>query len=114
MAAVWEHSIDPYDVSDFSVDCTGILEEGEAIANFSLVTLAQSELLGLQIKSGAGYSPVINGNVITMWLGILESEQGNPAFSGAGVTLPLELNITTNSVPARKKQRTLAVRVVQK
>ena len=114
MAAIWEHSIDPYDVNDFSVDCTGILESGESISQYSLVVLPQSELLGLQIKSGGGYGPVVNGNIITMWLDILETEQGNPAFSGAGITLPFELNITTDSVPPRKKQRTLSVRVLQK
>ena len=106
--------MDPYDIVDYSVDCTGALESEETIVSFSINILAEASVLGLQNKLDSGYNNELIGNTIRMWLTVISAEQANPAFSGEGAVLPIELVINTNSTPPRRKQRTLGVRVVQR
>ena len=111
--SVWTESMDPYDIVDYSVDCSNMLETGETIASFSLNILAEASVLGLQIKLTDGYNSELIGNTVRMWLTVLPAEQANPAFDG-GAILPIELVINTNSTPPRRKQRTLGVKVIQR
>lgn len=105
-AVIWEQPIDPQDQVDYSVNCAPLLEVGEQITSFSLNLPAESVLFGLQLGTVARLASR-SGSVITMWL----------SFSGIPVTtpiiLPIEVTITTNSVPTRTKQRTVAVKVDQ-
>ena len=110
---VWTQSMDPYDIVDYIIDCSKMLEEGENISTYTVSLLAEASLLGLTINNSGGYSTtLISGNRIRVWLSILPAEQSNPIFVNA-VTLPLEVTITTSSTPPRRKQRTVAVTVQQ-
>src|SRR6478752_6789159 len=112
---IFEESMDPYDITDYVVDTSQILEDLEAVDDYDINIVAESALLGLELGTGQ-YAPSIDitNKLITMWLQVEDAEQQNAQFSGSGVLLPIEVNITTNSVPARRKQRTVAVRVVQR
>lgn len=112
-ALVWEEPMDPYDVVDYTIDTTPLLSDLEDVASYTVVPLAESELLGLEVGT-AEYAPSITDNVILVWLQVDPAFQANPAFSGAGQTLPLEVSITTNSSPPRKRQRTVVVKVMQR
>lgn len=112
-ALVWAESMDPYDVVDYAVDCTAILDEGENIASYTVVPYAESTLLGLTTGTGA-YATSLSGKILTIWLSVQAAKQEDPAFLGAGTSLPISLSITTSSTPARKKQRTLVVKVQQR
>lgn len=112
---VFEETMDPYDITDYVVDTSDLLENLEAVDDFTINIVAESALLGLTLGTGSR-APSIDGTnkLITMWLSVDDAQQQNSQFSGAGVVLPIEVNITTNSVPSRRKQRTVAVRVVQR
>jgi len=109
---VWDDSIDPYDIKDFKLDLSPMLEPGENIAAHTLVLLSESLLMGLVLGTGL-YQKVLNGNILTLWFSIDPTMQDNPVFNN-GVTLPMEISITSDSTPARKTQRTVAIKVVQK
>ena len=111
---IWTQSMDPYDILDYTINCAGLLEGGELIGSFTLQPLSEAIALGLNIKNSGGYTTkLIDGTSINFWAEIIEEEQGNPKFAG-GVVLPMELTVITNSTPPRKKQRTLAIRVLEK
>jgi len=112
--SVWPEMMDPYDILDFVVDCSGMLEPNELIASHTISLLAEASALGLVINTTSPYATTVeSGTSIRVWFSILPAEQGNPAFN-TSATLPMELVITTNAVPPRRKQRTLAVKVGQK
>lgn len=111
-ALVWPETMDPYDVVDYTVDVSNLLSS-DSVSSFTIVPYTESTLLGLEVGTGS-YAPSITGNIITVWLQVNVANQANPAFDGAGASLPLELSITTNSSPARKRQRTLVVKVAQR
>lgn len=104
--------MDPYEVLDFQVNLAPLLESGEAIAAHSVTIPTESSLLGLTLNP-AGYSSSLASNVLKFWLSIALAEQANAAFVN-GAILPIEISITTNATPARKKQRTVAVTVQQR
>lgn len=113
-ALVWDDPMDPSDIVDYVVDFASILDTGEAIASFTVVAPSDSTLLGLTIPSTGAYVPVQTGTQIRIWVQIDAGQISNSAFSGTGATLPIEVTVTTNSVPPRKRQRTLVVKVVQR
>lgn len=112
-AKIFLEPLDPTDITDFQLNLSGLLESGESIASQTLSVPTESSLLGLEIKTTGGYVTTLAANILTIWLGILIAEQGNAAFV-AGVTLPIEITVITNSTPPRKKQRTFAVKVIQR
>jgi hypothetical protein len=112
-AKIFEEPLDPYDVVDFQVDLNPLLETGESITAYTISVPTESSLLGLEVKTTDGYTTSLSSNIVQFWLGILLAEQANAAFN-TSATLPIEISITTNSVPARKKQRTVAVVVKQR
>ena len=111
---VWAETMDPYDVVDYKVDLSPLLATGEAIASFTVLTLTESDLLGLTVGTST-YAPVLDAatNNITIWLSIAAGFQANAAFV-LGMTLPIEISIITDSSPSRRKQRTVAVKVIQR
>jgi hypothetical protein len=110
---IWPEAMDPYDVLDYAIDCTGLLQTDETILTYSVNLRSEATLLGLQILTNPPYALSLTGNIITIWLAINLSDQDNQAFRTTGALLPLEVNITTSLSPARKRQRTVAVRVKQ-
>ena len=112
-AKVFEEPMDPTDIVDYEIDLGPLLETGEVVATHTETVPTESVLLGLEIKTTGGYITTLTGNILKIWLGVLLAEQANSAFVD-GVTLPIEITITTNSTPLRKKQRTVAVKVIQR
>lgn len=112
-AVVWPEVMDPYDVLDYTVDVSDLLEAGENVASFTVTPLAESALVGLTLGTSS-YATSIAGNVIRIWLSIASGQQDNAAFNGTGATLPIEISVTTTSTPPRKKQRTAVVKVAQR
>ena len=116
-AVKWTQTMDPSDLLDYMIDLStlpSILEEGELIDNYTLTVLSEGVAVGFQIESTGAYIPVIeNGNKITFWVSVEESQRNNPAFV-AGMLVPIELEFTTTSSPPRRKQRTFVITVVHK
>ncbi len=110
---VFAESMDPFDIVDFQVDLQDLLEQGENIATAVLTLPTESSLLGLTINTSGGYSTTLISKTLKFYLSVTDSEQSNAVFS-AGVILPIEVRVVTDSIPARKKQRTIAVQVVQR
>lgn len=112
-AKIFLEPLDPHEILDYSINLAPLLEAGETISAHTVVACPESVLLGLEVKTTGGYATTLTSNVLKFYLGIATVEQANAMFN-TGVTLPLEISITTNAVPPRKKQRTVAVRVVQR
>lgn len=110
---IWEDEIDPRDIADFFVDCTPFLAVAENVDTYTLTVLSESVLAGLELGTGL-YAHTIVNNIIYLWLMVNLTEQEDIIFNGAGVTLPIALEFTTTSVPPRRKQKTLAIKVAQK
>lgn len=104
-------TLGPYDTVEYKIDVSPILESGEGVATYSLVLPTESTLLGLQLNTTGGYSTTLVNNIITYWLSISSGHQADSIFMGAGVTMPIEVTVTTNSIPPRIKKRTVAVTV---
>jgi len=111
--------LDPKDILDQKVNLRQddsdqtFLQPNESAASFTLVATAEATAAGLQIMTGGQRDPALSGNMVRFWLQIASGMQENAAFNGAGLTLGIELTITTNSTPSRTKQRTLAFQVAQ-
>lgn len=107
--------LDPHEELDFVVPCDNRLETGEEIASYTLTLLAEATALGLTIMSGDGrdHQRIESNRSIELWLEIADAYKTNAAFEGAGVSLPMEVTIVTNSSPARTRQFTALVPVAQ-
>lgn len=116
-ATAFEASLDPHEEMDFIIPCGPLLEtaDGEEVASYTLTVLAEAAALGLTIMSGSGRDhALMAGNTdILLWLTIAGAYQSNAAFDGSGTSLPIEVEIVTNASPARRRQRTVLVRVAQ-
>lgn len=112
LAVLTSESMDPYDIVDFQIDCRGLLEPYEMVASYTIVPLSESVLLGLQIAP-TGYPSSVSQNIITFWAKINPLNQSDVIFQNT-VLMPVEVSITTNSTPARKRQRTVVLKVMQR
>lgn len=115
-AQTFAGALDPNEELDFVLVGSDILEEGEQIeAGYTLEVLAEGTALGLTIMSGSGRDhDRINANRdIRFWLEIDDAYKTNVAFNDGGTTLPMRITFTTNNSPARTRQRTFLVPVVQ-
>jgi hypothetical protein len=90
-----------------------ILQTGESVASFTVALTAEAIAAGLQINTTSGYSTLLVGNVITFWVSVISGSQSSAVFIGAGLTIGIEITVTTNANPARVKQRTVVVTVAQ-
>ncbi len=115
-ATAFSQGIDPHEELDFIIPCGPVLEADEEINSYTLTPLAEAVALGLTIMSGGGrdHNLIESNRSILMWLEIDDAHKTNPAFDGAGVRLPMEVTIVTNSNPARTRQFTALVPVMQK
>ena len=110
---VWSESIDPRDIRPFAFDLSTFLNPGEDVSVYDIVLLAESILAGLELGVGQ-YAHAKTGNLIIFYPLISVGMQEDLQFYGSGVRLPIVLNITTNSTPPRRLQRTYAVEVKQR
>lgn len=115
-AKIWTRTLDPSDRGDYVASLIGgtipLLQEGENFSTYTLTLLAEAVALGLTIGTG-DYATTEDGETITIWLSIDEALRSDPAFNGEGTTLPMEVTVETDSVPPRRWQRTLGVKVAQ-
>ena len=108
--------MDPAELLDFEIklrDSPQLLEVDEQYTDWTLTLYPEAAALGLQILVDPPYAPVTDGINITGWFQVLEADQENPIFDGDGVKMDMELSITTDNVPPRKRQRTLRLTVKQ-
>lgn len=117
--------LDPADILDFYVSLAQgaedavlppILLVGEAVATLAVAVTTEAAAVGLKIMTGGSYpAPKVDPatNVVTLWLGVDSARQGDSVFNGVGVTVGVELTITTNNNPPRVKQRTVSIKVAQ-
>ena len=118
-ATALKQPLDPKDIVDWNytllrgVGDNPFLQAGESVASFTLAVTSEAAAAGLVIKSGGGYDPTVISNVLRFWLSIDPAHQSDSVFNGAGSILAFEFTATTDSIPARVKQRTFTVQVVQ-
>lgn len=105
-------SMDPYELMDYGIDCTPLLRPGESIATWSLNLLPESTLLGLEIGTGV-YAPLLVYGILYFWVSVIPAERETISYF-VGNVLPMELSFTTDSIPPRRRQRTVAIRIGQK
>jgi len=114
----WTQAMDPADTVDYVVEvggASGLLDipAGEGIASYTLTLGAEAVALGLTIGTGGYAITQPTSTSYRIWFSINISYQSNAAFDGAGSALPLVLKITTDSSPARIRERTLLLQVAQ-
>lgn len=108
-------SIDPSDVLDFVVDLSALLEEGEEFAAISFTVMPEASALGFRVMTEAPYAPLeVDHSHLRLWVTIAEGSRDLAAWNGGGTSCLVEFTATTNSVPARTWQRTIAMRVAQR
>ena len=108
---LFPEAMDPADLVDFEIDCAGLLTVGENVASYTVTLRPESILLGLTLGVSE-YATIITGSVIRIYLSISSGSQSDPTFIN-GAYLPFEVSIVTDDTPARKRQRTVAVKVIQ-
>jgi hypothetical protein len=108
---IFAQPMDPADKIDFIINCSDVLETDESIATFTLALRPEASALGLQLGTDVYAASVLEGKRIRVWLSIDPQKQGDLAFE-SGAVLPFEVTINSNSVPPRRRQRTVAVKVV--
>lgn len=107
---------DPYDRVEYLLNLdgtTGILETGEGVASYTVAVTAEAAALGLTIGTGDWAPSQPTATQIQFWIEVDSGFQSNAAYDDAGVDLGVEVSVTTNSTPARRRQRTCAIRVAQ-
>ena len=109
---IWAETMDPYDLVDYKIDLSPLLTTGEGINSVVVSVPASSALYGLTVGS-TSRAPVLTGTDLTVWLSIDSAFQAEPKFI-KGLTLSIEVTITTDSTPSRRKQRSVAVKVIQR
>jgi len=119
-------TIDPYDIERFTIEITRddgvtpidpanppLLDHGEDIASYTVTVTAEGGAAGLGIKEGGGYAITLLDDIVELYFEVAADMQSDPMFDGAGVSLPVELSLTTTATPPRKKQKTVLVKVAQ-
>lgn len=109
------HVVDPYDVLNFKLDLSALLEEDEAFVSATLEVLPAAALLGFSIIDAGQYAPQqIDDSHILIWPQIAAPNQANAAWAGQGSDCGFEITMITDSTPPRKWQRTVNIRWAQK
>lgn len=111
---VFEETMDPSDLIDFVIDCAPLLESGEDVASYALTLPAESLLLGLTLETTNPYQTELVNKKLRFWTSIALDKRANTIFDNDGTVLPIEVSITTNSIPPRRRQRTVGIKVVQR
>lgn len=104
--------MDPSDRVEYINRFGALLEDGEQIATATVTLYPEAVALGFTILTSAEFGPsILNNDSILIWVEVAENMRADPAFV-AGVRMPIEFGITTNSSPARRFQRTATITVV--
>lgn len=109
--------MDPAERLDYQIKLKSgeltLLESTELIASYTLTLYPEAIALGMSVMSTGSYAPSDDGESIKVWFEFNASYYTNAAFSGTGSVLAMELTVVTNSVPARTRQRTVTLGVLQ-
>lgn len=119
----FEGKLDPAEVLDFVMDFGGgvlpvlDVDNGEQIdeATLELAVTAEAAAFGLEIvDDDIDYAPdvITVGKQIRLYLRVNPSFQADPAFD-SGIALGVTATFDTTSTPARTRERTFLVEVVQ-
>ena len=118
LAPTFARRMDPRDKMDIYPVLTrgdtarDILQPGEEVTSFSMGLTAEAAAAGLQLGTGAK-APRYADLVFYAQVSVVPSMQGAAIFSGAGLTLGVEITFATN-IDEREKQYTVGVKVVNK
>lgn len=116
-AAAWSRVLDPADLQDLRIDLRTpgktALQDGEAIKEYTLILYPDAAFVGFNIEADGLYAPSNTADSITFWASVDPAMREDPMFQGAGVTVGMELTVTTTSTPSRRFQRTLKIGVAQ-
>lgn len=108
--------MDPKDRVDFLLNLSGVggmLETGETVATYTLTMRSEGVALGVSIGVTTYAPSQPTTSSILFWVEVDSTNWSNVAFDGTGTTVGIEVDITTNSTPARRRQRTVAIQVAQ-
>lgn len=114
-AKKFEDPMDPKDRVEFLVNLdgpTGLLETGETVASYTLTPSPEAVALGMQIGTGTYAPSQPTPTQILFWVEFSAGFHNNASFD-AGVDLGIQVEITTSSVPARRRERTAIITVAQ-
>jgi hypothetical protein len=111
----WKQPIDPSELLDFAAEFQPLLEVDEQIVTFTVALMAEAVAAGVQIVQQAGRAPMlVNSNTrVRLWFEVVDEFREDPIFNGNGIEVGVVFTIHTNSDPARRRQRTYALRVAQ-
>jgi hypothetical protein len=89
-----------------------ILEAGENIATYVLALTAEAIAIGLRIRNEPPYYTTLSGQFLNFNLELDEAMRGLATFN-KGITVGIELTVTTDAPAPRRKQRTIGIKVQQ-
>jgi hypothetical protein len=127
-APIFAQALDPRDVLDFKVALSQAAEDaavapmlllGEGVDKLVVAVTSEAAAVGFKIVSGnvGGVTypaPFLDSsNVVNYWATVDDARRGDAVFNNDGVTVGVEITITTNNSPAREKQRTVGHKVAQ-
>jgi len=111
---VFDVAQDPTDWERYVIDVSGLLLPGESVTGHTVETMAESLLYNFD-QGTNDYATVRSGNIITMWPRV------NPSTYPAGkfdteVICPFRVTVTmkTATTPLRRKQFTVAIKIVER
>ncbi|MEA3537594.1 MAG: hypothetical protein U9R73_00520 [Pseudomonadota bacterium] len=117
----WEQKIDPGDRLDFLMELGAgtppilDVDNGEIVTSYTLTMSAEGVALGLTIGTGL-YAPQLidSGRTVLLWLEVDSGNWSNAQYSGSGSEIGVTLQFQTNNSPARRYERTWALKVLQR
>lgn len=114
-------SIDPSDIENITLRISKagvdserfpLLDAGENIAQYELALTAEAIAVGLRIKDEAPYFTNLSGLLLNFTIDVDPAKRSLPIFN-KGVTVGIELTVLTDAIAPRRKQRTIAIKVIQ-
>lgn len=107
--------IDPSDRLDFVVDMSALLEPGEKFAVISFTVMPEAVALGFRIIAQGPHAPVaLDDSKLRLWATVDPAYRTLAAWNGGGAACLVEFTGSTDSIPARDWQRTIAMRVAHR
>jgi hypothetical protein len=118
-AKILTRQMDPADVVDFvanaSPDPAGLDQDEVPLLEDSEISTGGSGEGGAapSLIAIVGGSQTTGATAVKFWLYVDATFQDNAAFDGTGTYIALTLTVNTNSIPSRRRQRTIVVQVAQ-
>lgn len=111
-ATLFDGPMDPTDFLDYVGEFEVVLEAGEEIQpGFTVSPTTEGAALGFEISTTFVPSLETGNKNVLFWTQVNAANQADAVFSNDGVTIPVEITVTTTL--SRRYQRTFLVRVKQ-